>query len=330
MNVYQHYEFIAVDQALSPAELASLSTDTAARITSTSCSYTMHNNETIDVRDWMQRGFDVAIALGYQGQRQLALRLPQTLLYTLNPAYACRHAGGEDRNNDSSGHSVIHCTRHQSEPLTHKEPLQHQTWMARLLPLRDELLRGDLRPFYLVWLAEVAAGKISPEAWEPTVPAGVVRLSGAQQTLVEFLALDADLLAAAMRTENQPGASSAPEPRQVASLRAEASALAQRRQQREADQRAQQDAEQRRQRAAYLQHLALDLEGGWEAIHQQAARATALAYDQTQSAIADLAEAYLLTSDRKSFNSAMRVFMLPHTKRGPLVRRLVAAGLWRK
>ena len=160
--------------------------------------------------------------------------------------------------------------------------------------------------------------------------ASIVRLSGAQQTLVEFLALDADLLAAAIRTKNRPGAGSAPERRQVASLRAEANALAQQRQLREADQRAQQEAGQRRQRAAYLQHLARDLEGSWEAIHQQAARATALAYDQTQSSIADLAEAYLLTSDRKSFNSAMRVFMLPHTKRGPLVRRLVAAGLWRK
>lgn len=330
MNLYQHYEFIAVDQALSPADLATLRTDTAASSTSTSCSYSVHNNETIDTLDWMRRGFDVAIRLGHQGQRQLVLRLPQTLLRTLDAAYGGLHPGVEEQNNDGGEHSVVHWTRHQPEPLTHKEPLQPQTWMARLLPLRDELLRGDLRPFYLAWLAQVAAGKVSPEAWEPTVPAGLSRLSGAQQTLVEFLALDADVLAAAISTDNVTGASPVSTQRQVATLRAEASALAQRRQLRAADQRARQEAEQHRQRTAYLQHLALDLDAGWEAIHQQAACATAQAYDQAQSSLTDLAEAYLLTSDRKSFNSAMRVFMLPHSKRGPLVRRLVAAGLWRK
>ena len=149
MNLYQHFEFIAVEQALSPADLATLRTDTAADITNTSCSYAVHNNEAINTLDWMRRGFDVAIGLGHQGHRQLALRLPQTLLHTLDPAYGCIHPG--DQNNDRNEHSVIHWTRHQPEPLTHKEPLQHQTWMARLLPLRDELLRGDLRPFYLLW-----------------------------------------------------------------------------------------------------------------------------------------------------------------------------------
>jgi hypothetical protein len=71
-----------------------------------------------------------------------------------------------------------------------------QGWMGRLIPLRDELLRGDLRPLYLGWLAGVGAGEVDDEALEPEVPPGMSRLSAAQQALAEFLEIDPDLLAA--------------------------------------------------------------------------------------------------------------------------------------
>jgi len=70
-------------------------------------------------------------------------------------------------------------------------------WMRRLAPLRDELLRGDLRPLYLGWLAGAGRGKIREAALEPEVPAGLSELSPAQQALVEFLEVDPDMLAAA-------------------------------------------------------------------------------------------------------------------------------------
>lgn len=68
-------------------------------------------------------------------------------------------------------------------------------WMRRLIPLRDELLRGDLRPLYLGWLA--AGDALDDDAQEPDVPPGLAELSPAQQALVEFLEIDPDLLEAA-------------------------------------------------------------------------------------------------------------------------------------
>lgn len=68
-------------------------------------------------------------------------------------------------------------------------------WMRRLAPLRDELLRGDLRPLYLGWLA--AADEIGGDDREPEVPPGLASLSPAQQALVEFIEVDPDMLAAA-------------------------------------------------------------------------------------------------------------------------------------
>lgn len=68
-------------------------------------------------------------------------------------------------------------------------------WMRRLAPLRDELLRGDLRPLYLGWLA--AAGELDDADREPEVPPGLANLSPAQQALAEFIEVDPDMLAAA-------------------------------------------------------------------------------------------------------------------------------------
>lgn len=76
-------------------------------------------------------------------------------------------------------------------------------WMGRLAPLRDELLRGDMRPLYLGWLAGVSAGEVDEKAAEPRLPPGLSRLTAAQQALAEFLEVDEDLLAAAGLSDQQ-------------------------------------------------------------------------------------------------------------------------------
>lgn len=75
--------------------------------------------------------------------------------------------------------------------------------MGRLAPLRDELLRGDMRPLYLGWLAGVSAGEVDEKATEPQPPPGLSRLTAAQQSLAEFLEVDGDLLAAAGFSDSQ-------------------------------------------------------------------------------------------------------------------------------
>ena len=99
---------------------------------------------------------------------------------------------------------------------------------------------------------------------------------------------------------------------------------------REAGERTRQEIERRKQHETYLETLAADFDRCWNTIHQHAERCTASAYDKAARAIADLAEAYVFTSDRNTFDDALRRFMVRHAKRGALVRRLVEAGLWRK
>jgi hypothetical protein len=68
-------------------------------------------------------------------------------------------------------------------------------WMARLAPVRDELLRGDLRSLYIGWLAAVTGEMMDDYEMEPLCVRGLGNLTASQQALAEFLEVDPDLLA---------------------------------------------------------------------------------------------------------------------------------------
>ena len=68
----------------------------------------------------------------------------------------------------------------------------------RLVPLRAEILDGDLRPLYLANLAMACDGNHDPEETkEGPVPAGLEKLSSAQRALAELYGLSDSLIAAA-------------------------------------------------------------------------------------------------------------------------------------
>src|SRR5207245_11570384 len=67
-------------------------------------------------------------------------------------------------------------------------------WMASLMPLRSDLLRGDLRCLYLGWLRCARDGGLGEDKLEPPVPAGLEELSGPLHALIEFLEIDEHLV----------------------------------------------------------------------------------------------------------------------------------------
>jgi len=70
-------------------------------------------------------------------------------------------------------------------------------WMARLAPVRDELLRGDLRSLYIGWLAAIAGEMMDDDDVDPLCVTGLGNLTAAQQALAVFLEVDPDILAGA-------------------------------------------------------------------------------------------------------------------------------------
>jgi hypothetical protein len=96
--------------------------------------------------------------------------------------------------------------------------------LASIVPVRAELAAGDRRLLYLAWLLCVQGRELDDDEPEPQVPAGLRDLSGPLQSLVEFLRLDPDLLAAAAEASAEREAKSA----SAAALRRWAKALPER------------------------------------------------------------------------------------------------------
>jgi rubrerythrin len=68
-------------------------------------------------------------------------------------------------------------------------------WLAALAPLRAEVLAGDLRLFYLLWLMAVEADLV--EAGEAEPLPGIGPMTAALEAFAEFFDLDPDLVEAA-------------------------------------------------------------------------------------------------------------------------------------
>src|SRR5438132_3955928 len=75
-------------------------------------------------------------------------------------------------------------------------------WIASLMPLRSDLLRGDLRCLYLGWLRSAQDGGLDEDEMEPPVPAGLQELSGPLDALIEFLEIDEDLVEVAAQASS--------------------------------------------------------------------------------------------------------------------------------
>ena len=67
--------------------------------------------------------------------------------------------------------------------------------LGALVPLRADLLAGDSRLFYLLWLSAAEAGDLDDDEQEP-LP-GIGPLNGALEALADFFHIDSDLVRAA-------------------------------------------------------------------------------------------------------------------------------------
>ena len=75
-------------------------------------------------------------------------------------------------------------------------------WLAALAPLRADVLAGDFRLFYLLWLTAIEADAFEPNEQEPLRGAGP--LTGALEAFADFLQIDRDLVAAAAERPADP------------------------------------------------------------------------------------------------------------------------------
>ena len=194
MSEYQYYEFQAIDRPLDEADREALrDLSTRARITATS--FTNHydwGDFRGDPRKLMARWFDLHLYLANWGTRRLMIRLPRRLVDRSRFDAVLR--GCDMANVLEAGDSLILDIIDDSEPGDYDWD-DGSGWLAALAPLRADLLSGDLRLLYLLWLAEVELESREDDETEPL--AGIGPLTGALGAFAEFFGIDPDLVEAA-------------------------------------------------------------------------------------------------------------------------------------
>jgi len=190
VSEYQYYDFRAIDRPLTKKEMTALrSISTRAAITTTS--FTNHyewGDLKANPSKLLEKYFDAFVYVANWRTHEFHIRLPQEsvdykLLKAMVPGETVRvrktvrfvivEFGSEsewDGEDDGTG------------------------WMASLMPLRSDLLRGDLRCLYLGWLRSAQDGGLDEDELEPPVPTGLQELSGSHDALIEFLEINEDLV----------------------------------------------------------------------------------------------------------------------------------------
>jgi hypothetical protein len=212
LGEYQYYEFQAIDQPLDAADREALrELSTRARITATS--FTNHyewGDFKGDPQTLMERWFDLHIYLTNWGTRRLMMRLPAQLVqrssldvYLSDVDWVEVWEKGENL--------IVDMYRDEVEQ-------GYDDWddgsgrLAALAPLRADVISGDLRLFYLLWLTALEDGVLEVDETEPL--AGIGSLTGALVGAAEFFGIDRDLLqqqpkVANTQTKHHPPASCA-------------------------------------------------------------------------------------------------------------------------
>jgi len=203
VSEYQYYEFQAIDRPLSEDDQAALrALSTRARITASG--FTNHyewGDLKGDPRQLMERWFDLHLYLTNWATRRLMMRFPKRLVerswleaFLLDVDWVQVWTKGD--------HLIVDMCREEVEQ-GHDDWDDGSGWLGALAPLRQDVLSGDLRLFYLLWLTALEDGVLESDETEPL--AGIGPPTGALEAAVEFFGIDRDLVQAAAERSGGAG-----------------------------------------------------------------------------------------------------------------------------
>ena len=192
MSEYQYYEFQAIDRPLSEADRQALrDLSTRARITATSFTNSYEWGDFKgDPAKLMERWFDLHLYLTNWGSRRLMIRLPTRMV---NRDLLDAFLGEVDcAGLTVAGENLILDVMLDEVEAEDEDLEDGSGWLAALTPPRAEVLAGDLRLFYLLWLTAVEADTF--EADEPEPMPGIGPMTASLEAFAAFFGIDPDLV----------------------------------------------------------------------------------------------------------------------------------------
>lgn len=203
MSEFQYYEFRAIDKPLSDQDRNVLrKISSRAEITSTSFTNTYNFGDFKgNPRKLVERFFDVHLYYANWGTWQLLIRLPRKLIDKSQFIAFFRNTELV-RVYESSDYIIIDINKYEEEYYSHDYDGDQDISdvLAAMLPLRDDVLSGDFRLFYLIWLLGVQEEEIEDDEFEPLPRIGP--LTAAHIAFCKFFQIDPDLVQAAGKNNN--------------------------------------------------------------------------------------------------------------------------------
>ena len=217
MSEYQRYEFMMADRPLTRGELEEvrrLSSHIEASPSHALIEYHWGNfkHDPIEV---LRQFFDGFLYWANWGAPQLAFRFPRGVLSAdLLDGYDLDEFATFTRHPECDILDI-----HFGEMEGPEEWVEYD--LGSLMPIRDELMDGDQRALYIVWLAsrdQVDAYDEDAETGDPPVPPSFGKLTAAQQALAELLQVPSEMLKASAHHSARATPRSTPTDEDVASL----------------------------------------------------------------------------------------------------------------
>jgi len=210
MSEYQRYEFMTNDRPLTQAQLEAVNGLSSHIETSSTHALVEYDwgdfkHDPIAV---LHEFFDGFLYWANWGAPRLAFRFPHGILPAdLLTGYDLDDLVTFTRHTD---HDILDI--HFAELEAPDEWVDYE--LGSLIAMRDELIEGDLRALYIVWLAAQRMRKGADEDRDddeeeyeidvPRVPPGLGTLTSAQQALADLLQVPRELLIAAARHSRAP------------------------------------------------------------------------------------------------------------------------------
>ena len=192
MSEYQYYEFLAIDRPLTAAqvdEVGNYSTRAAITPTSFINEYNYGGGFRGNTDEFLTKYFDAMVYITNWGTHQFAFRVPKNLIdlkavepYCTDRIFDVRPAGA---------YYIFDITLEEDEGGEWEEG---SGYMASLAGIRAEVISGDRRPLFIAWLADLQMEVIDPDEPMPPIPPGLRKLTASQQSLVDFLKIDHQLV----------------------------------------------------------------------------------------------------------------------------------------
>lgn len=211
MSEYQYYEFQAIDRPLTAKEQAEIrKLSSRVRLTPNQAIFLYNYGDFRNTPEKvLTQYFDMMFYIANWGTWQFLFRLPKAIAdsqwfqpYELPDAVTVSSA---------SKYVILNIEIREEEGI--QGWVEGEGWLPKLLPLRDDLLAGDLRLLYLVWLRVapyLAEYDLDEDPLEPPIPPNLNQLSQPLKTFIELVELDADLVSAAAEASPRSKATAKP------------------------------------------------------------------------------------------------------------------------